>query len=182
MLCIGICQTQSDWIARVLCDALTNFGIPVIYCDGKPLDLPNHTDDATIAIFAGAHLAESDVPFDLGLFAPEYNANSVSFSAKIVVAPDTLNPSLIQTCALHHVVTYGLCRKNTVTVSSLIDGKLVVSIQRDIVTLSDAHVDEQEFHVGLNNPDAADAVLAVVTSLLLLDVSIEQISALTFLA
>lgn len=97
--------------------------------------------------------------------------------AKILIIPDTKQ---ISTLNAQEVISYGLCCKNTLTVSSCIDNTLVISLQRKIRTLGDASIEEQDFSVKISDPDEPEMILAAIATLLVSDVPINVISSLPF--
>ena len=95
--------------------------------------------------------------------------------AQLAVVPDLCKVETVRLLQPKSIVTYGLSCKNTVTVSSFIAQKLVVSIQREIKTLSGISIPEQEFSIHLTSAELVEAALASVTVLLLLDTPIPSI-------
>lgn len=176
MFCIGICQNEPDFLARIISAALTESGFPVFFCEGKAIAIPN--DDAkTVAIVVSSEPYDSNLRFDLCVYEPNFCRSTGTFSTALAIIPDSCSPRQFKNA--ESVITYGLCRKNTVTVSSLIGQDLVISVQREIPTLTGSIVDAQEFHVLLPEVDDVDDVLAVVSTLLALGVDPKKISELS---
>lgn len=101
-------------------------------------------------------------------------------SAKTLIAPDCVNVDSLSGFSAKNVVSYGLCKKNTVTVSSLIGNRLVVSLQRELPTLYGDRLLEQDFCVNLLHAENADSVLGTVALLLVCGVPPHEISELSF--
>lgn len=97
-------------------------------------------------------------------------------ASKIVISPDAKN---ISTDA-SEIITYGLCCKNTLTISSYIEDRMVLSLQRAVKTLTGKEVEVQDFPVIISDPDEPELVLAAVATLIACDIPINQISALPF--
>ncbi|MBR5478850.1 MAG: hypothetical protein IKU84_01575 [Clostridia bacterium] len=97
-------------------------------------------------------------------------------TSKIAISPDAKN---ISTDAVE-IITYGLCCKNTLTISSYIENRMVISLQRSVKTLNGNEVEVQDFPVIISDPDEPELVLAAVATLIVCDVPISQISKLPF--
>ena len=111
---------------------------------------------------------------DLSIFTTNTPENSCS--SKIVISPDA---KVIFTDALQ-IITYGLCCKNTLTISSCIGKNMVISLQRSVITLSGAEIEVQDFPITISDPDEPEVVLAAVATLIACDVPISKISKLPF--
>lgn len=173
MFCIGICQNRPDFLARIISAALTESGFPVFYCEGKAIRVPK--DDAkTLALVVSGEPYHSEIQFDLCVFEPNFHKTTDVCNATRAIIPDTFRPNDFRFA--ENVITYGLCHKNTVTVSSLIEDDLVISIQREIPTLCGGIVDPQEFHIKLAPFGEIEDALAVVATLLVFGVTPEKIS------
>ncbi|MEG2858226.1 MAG: hypothetical protein RR994_06370, partial [Clostridia bacterium] len=98
----------------------------------------------------------------------------------IVIAPGTMPASCLESLAPRSIVTYGLCCKNTLTVSSHIDGTLFITLQRALITFVGNRVEEQEFRVSVSDLSDVELVLAAVAVLILAGVPISHISTLEF--
>lgn len=176
MFCIGICQNYPDFLARIISAALTESGRPVFYCDGKVIQIPKK-DATRVTILLSSEPYDSEIPFDLCVYEPNFSKTAPTCYASLAIIPDTLRP--VQFQGAQHVITYGLCQKNTVTVSSLVGEDLVIAIQREIPTLLGETVDAQEFHVKFSQFGDINDTLAIVSTLLVSGVSPEKISELS---
>lgn len=180
MLCIGIYQKSSNDLAKVLCSALSACDFDIIFCGNRLIDIPNNDKNIPVAVIAGKNLDFVNTPADICIIESGYDGTIRLPSASIAVVPECCDIEKVNALEPKSVVSYGLCCKNTVTVSSLIDSSLVISVQREIVTLSGTRIVEQEFSVEIRSTDRVDAVLAVVSALLIADVPIEQIKQIQF--
>lgn len=176
MFCIGICQNKPDFLSRLISAAVVECGFSVFYFEGKEISIPKDCQKA-VAIVAVPLPYDSDIEFDLCVYEPEFCRNSDSLSSKLAIIPDSCKTQ--QFNGIKNIITYGLCRKNTVTVSSLIADDLVISVQREFPTLDGTTVDSQEFHVTLKSIDDVEDALALTTTLLALGVSPETITNLS---
>lgn len=176
MFCIGICQNHPDFLARMISAALTESGHPVFYCEGKIIQAPKNSADA-VTLLVCSEPYDSEIGFDLCVYEPNFSKTAHACCASLAIIPDTMHP--IQLQKSEHVITYGLCQKNTVTVSSLVQKDLVIAIQREIPTLAGEMVDAQEFHVKLSQFGDINDALAIVSTLLVSGVSPEKISELS---
>jgi len=176
MFCIGICQNEPDFLARLISAAVVECGFSVFYFDGNFTRIPKD-DGNTVAIVATNPPYDSEVEFDLCVYEPDFCRNATGVRANLAIIPDSCKTQ--QFGGIKNIITYGLCRKNTVTVSSLIADDLVISVQREFPTLCGTAVDAQEFHVTLPSVDDVDDALALVTTLLTLGVSPEKITNLS---
>lgn len=151
MLKIGVCQGKEEFLDRVLRASFDEAGMDVKILCGNNLD----TDICVLATCGELQKT----------------------SAKIVIVPDSKTfPSI----SASEVITYGLCCKNTLTVSSCIESDLVLSLQRTLVTHNGLRIEEQDFPVKLTDPDEPELILAAVATLLAADVPISVISSLPF--
>ena len=173
MFCIGICQNQPDFLARIISAALTESGFPVFYCEGKAIKVPEESAELLALVVSGEPY-DSEIQFDLCVFEQNFSRRAHVCNATRAIIPDTFHPNNLRLA--EHVITYGLCHKNTVTVSSLIGDDLVISIQREIPTLCGGTVDPQEFHITLAPFGEIEDALAVVATLLVFGVTPEKIS------
>jgi hypothetical protein len=91
--------------------------------------------------------------------------------------PDVLNPCRCRIAILpgdkkldcrylqaERVVTYGLSGKNTVTLSSAGDDRLLLALQREIIGMDGRRIEQQELVVP--NASPTNSTLAVATALL----------------
>ncbi len=150
MQTIGVNQGRFEPLDLVLRAAFNAAGVPVSIQKGR--------NDAVLCVLSA-------------------QGSAAGLSAKIAIVPGTLSCS---PTAASEIITYGLCCKNTLTVSSCIDSTLVVSLQRALVTLAGKRVEEQDFPVSISDPDEPELVLAAVAALLAADVPVSAISALAF--
>ncbi len=97
-------------------------------------------------------------------------------NADILIVADCISSHRILPLTAKSVISYGLCQKDTVTVSSLINERLVISLQREIPTFLNHIVSEQDFCIDIKSADAIDTTLGIITALLVSDVSPETIS------
>ena len=111
---------------------------------------------------------------DISIFTANTPKNSCS--SKIAISPDAKN---ISTDA-RQIITYGLCCKNTLTISSCIGCNMVLSLQRSVRTLSGTEIEVQDFPITVSDPDEPEVVLAAVAALIACDVPISEISKLPF--
>lgn len=176
MVCIGICQNEPNFLARIISATVTDCGFSVFYFDEEVIRVPKD-DSNTVAIVALNHPYDSDVEFDLCIYESDFCKKPCRVRSDLAIIPDTCKIQSLN--ELKNIITYGLCRKNTVTVSSLIADDLVISVQREFPTLFGGTVDSQEFHVTLPNVEDVDDALAIVTTLLALGVSPETITNLS---
>ncbi len=168
MVCIGICQNEPNFLARIISATVSDCGFSVFYFDSEEIRVPKEESD-TVAIVAVNKSYDSDVEFDLCVYESEFCKNLKGIRSNLAIIPDTCKTQPFH--ETNNIITYGLCRKNTVTVSSLVADDLVISVQREFPTLFGETVDAQEFHVKLPSIEDVDDTLALVTTLLALGVS-----------
>lgn len=128
----------------------------------------------------GIRLAESGDAFDTVLIGNPPPMRCDHFTSKTLIVPDCMDASELSPILADSVISYGLRRKNTVTASSLIGTHLAVSVQRSIPTLCGSTVGEQEFIVNVSHGEHSDEILGIIATLLVLGISPEDISKLTF--
>jgi hypothetical protein len=73
------------------------------------------------------------------------------------------------------IVSYGMSKSDSVTLSSIDDDSLVLSLQRELPTLSGGHLERQDIPIGRAPGTDAGDVLASGTALLMLGVSPEEL-------
>lgn len=118
--------------------------------------------------------------FDAILVGNPPPRKNITFNSRVLIVPDCLDEEKLSAAPKNHVISYGLRSKNTVTASSLIGEKLVVALQKEVPTISGNSVDEQEFSVNVRNGGQSDKILGVVSTLLALDIPVEEISKICF--
>ncbi len=110
----------------------------------------------------------------VSVFTPGIQKSSCS--SRIVIAPDS--KSIITDAS--EIITYGLCCKNTLTISSYTGNNMVLSLQRSILTLSGTEVEVQDFPVTITALGEPEVILATVATLIACDVPVPKISTLPF--
>lgn len=173
MLCIGI-QENSQQIARLLCPALLRNGVELIYCSDDIIDIPKSSSGKAVAIISGELLGNIKSQFDIFVIGDGKVKPQANIKASVVISPETIDTDIINSLSPKSVISYGICSKNTVTVSSLIETSLVVSIQRELVSLSGKRIEEQEIAIELEDAADLDSVLACIAVLFLLDIEVES--------
>lgn len=150
MLKINVLQKENELLFPVIKGSL-------LECDLNCKVLLNSKEQSDIAILS--------------------NDTQASFcDAKILIIP---NSKVIKTTA-SEIITYGLCCKNTLTVSSFIENNMVFSLQRAIRSIGGKRIDVQDFPAIISDADEPEVVLAAVSVLLAADVQIAKISSLPF--
>lgn len=129
---------------------------------------------------AGIRTVRNGDAFDAVLVGNPPPRKSIRFDSRVLIVPDCMDSEKLSAFPENNVISYGLRSKNTVTASSLIGEKLVVAIQKEIPTVNGATVDEQEFSVNVKNGGQSDKVLGIVSTLLTLNVPVEEISKIDF--
>ena len=91
------------------------------------------------------YLPEQD--YDAILVFPDTDLSLSKYCCRILIIPDELisDGAIINDTSAQCVISYGLSPKNTVTLSSTNDGKNVVALQRDIMSLDGSLILRQEF-------------------------------------
>lgn len=128
----------------------------------------------------GVRLADSSGTFDAVLIGNPPPKSRDRFTTNVLIVPDCMDASELSPLLASSVISYGLRRKNTVTASSLIGTRLVVSVQRDIPTVDGGTIGEQELIVTVNHSEHSDEILGIAAALLALGIPAEEISTLTF--
>ncbi len=130
----------------------------------------------------GADIAPlaADESYDAIIISTEAPDTIPECNTDILIIPDCMSAKSISRVSAKSVVSYGLCKKNTLTVSSLIGTRLVVSLQREITTILNSTISEQEFCIDIEHADGIDSFLGIIAALLIADISPETISRVTF--
>lgn len=97
-------------------------------------------------------------------------------ACRLLMLPGTAAP-LARRCKAACVMSYGLSSRDSLTCSSIEGSNCVLSIQRELMTLQGARVEQQELVLPALTPDPLTQ-MAGVALLLLLGVSAEEIPAL----
>ncbi len=120
------------------------------------------------------------VKLDIALLSDSFKKCPTPIASNIVIAPDSLNRRIFSSISAQSLISYGLCRKNTITASSLVGSKLAVSLQRKINDICGHTLEEQELMVNIKNGEFAQEVLGLVSLLLALGTPTSEISNLNF--
>ena len=97
-------------------------------------------------------------------------------TSKLIIVPDCLDRDLLSSFSGSTLISYGFCRKNTVTASSLVKSRLAVSLQRKISDIYGKVIEEQELIVSLHESQQPEDALGLVSALLALGIAPERIS------
>jgi len=116
---------------------------------------------------------------DIALISCNLCRRPDSVETALAIVPDCLDDDLLASFSGRRLISYGLCRKNTVTASSLIDLRLAVSLQRKIHDVHGDIIEEQEIITSLDRGERTEDALGLVSTLLTLGVSPEDISKLS---
>lgn len=162
---IGIYQNTGSKFSNILTSALCSCGHRISKC---------HNDGA-ISVYTAECASMLPDYLDVCVLESGHKKSESFPQAHTVIVPDICSVSTITQLNPKSVITYGLSCKNTVTVSSLVDTRLIISIQREIVTASGKRTGEQEFAVELSNVNQIEAVLASTALLLFMDTSVDSI-------
>ena len=128
----------------------------------------------------GVMLICQNEAYDVALVGINPPKNHLTFSSDILIVPDCINADELPSEISDKVISYGLRKKNTVTASSLIGNRLVVSVQRSIPTPSGNTVEEQEIVVNMKTPDRADDILGIISALIVVGISSDELSSFVF--
>ncbi len=125
--------------------------------------------------FTGAHPAEfAQRPPALLVIAPDATglAGAGALRPRVALVPGD-SGALAGRVRAVSAVSYGLGRRNTLTLSSLEGGSVAVALQRELVTLSGAEVERQEWVLPYDpEGQSPEELLCLVGALLLLDQSL----------
>ncbi len=176
---IGIYQNKNSSFSDNICASLSRFGFNISVCTKEKENLISSVSD-TLYIYSVESPALLPDHLDICILESGYEKSNSFPQADTVIVPDICSVSTISQLKPKSVITYGLSCKNTVTVSSLIQSKLVISIQREIVSLSKKRIIEQEFTTSLKNSNQIEALLASISLLLLLDIPSDMIKNMEF--
>ncbi len=127
------------------------------------------------ALFTGAHPADfAQRPPALLVIAPDATglAGAGLIRPRVALLPgDSL--ALASRVRAASAVSYGLGRRNTLTLSSMEGGNVSVALQRELMTLSGAGVERQEWVLPYDRARGTpEEFLCLVGALLLLDQSL----------
>ena len=128
----------------------------------------------------GIRTVQNGESFDAVLVGNPPPRKNIRFDSRVLIVPDCIDNEKLSSFPENNVISYGLRSKNTVTASSLIGEKLVVALQKEIPTVNGTTVDEQEFSVNVKNGGQSDKVLGIVSTLLALNIPVEEISKIDF--
>ncbi len=97
-------------------------------------------------------------------------------TSELVIVPDSLDRDLLSAFCAKNLISYGLCRKNTVTASSLVKSRLAISLQRKMADIYGKVIEEQEMIISLKETEQPEDALGLVSALLALGIAPERIS------
>lgn len=149
MLRIAVTQASDETVFSVIFNALSKAGGYSLRCRKKPDDERASTSDLFVMTEKAA----------AGYRREAINCRIALIPGDVVrIDWSALNASC--------VVTYGMSSKNSVTFSSL--SRPVISVQRELMTLSDFLIEQQEIPVN-SMPQISDSQnLAALTALLII--------------
>lgn len=121
-------------------------------------------------------LVESDKA-DLLLVTEKAVGNKLpvkKIQAKIALLPGDFCSDIYQNIHADCIITYGLSSKNSVTISSIDEDELLVSIQRELLNIADKVIEQQDFPVETIPELDAVQTLAVTAARLLFGFSVNR--------
>jgi hypothetical protein len=108
--------------------------------------------------------------FDLLVISPNARlTEKTDLNSGCILIPGTLLDSL-NSAGADYAITYGMSPRDTVTASSISDGGIVVTLQRELVTLSGEILERQDLPKLPLKQSAPEKMMSVLTALLLLGV------------
>ena len=116
---------------------------------------------------------------DIALVSGNLYKKPIFSEASLLILPDSLDRDIVPAFCAKTIISYGLCRKNTVTASSLVASRLAISLQRKFQDIRGNVIEEQEFIMPLNTGERAEDMLGLVSTLLAVGNSPEDISEMT---
>lgn len=126
----------------------------------------------SVRLYSAGSMGEKSRP-DLAVISPCWRGE-VSGVCRCLLVPGTMGPAAGEMRA-GWVVSYGLDRRDTLTLSSIEPGRLCGALQRELVTLDGTTVEGQEFPLSNGWKLAPMAALACVGVQLLLGVPPEGV-------
>lgn len=125
---------------------------------------------------AGAPVAFCDHdPLDLLVIGPDLPQSSGGVGCPIVLLPGTAGP-LARRLHSGCTVSYGPSPKDTLTFSSLEGRQICLAIQRELITLAGAVVDQQEVILSLPTDCSPQSFLATAGALLIIGIPPEELA------
>ncbi|NLO47788.1 MAG: hypothetical protein GX111_05645 [Clostridiales bacterium] len=119
-------------------------------------------------------LNTSDI--DLLIISPNAHfTKKTDLSAKCILLPGTLLDSL-NGVESDYVITYGMSPRDTVTASSISDDGIVITLQRELVTLSGEILERQDLPKMPLRLPPPEKMMVVISALLLIGVPPDTIS------
>ena len=114
-------------------------------------------------------LCDTQSRFDIVLISPN-TTSSGTFHTNLLIAPESINIRALEASDFKNVISYGLCRKNTITMSSLSEKRLTVAVQRKIPICSSRTIDEQEISRLLIPDLSIEENLGIIATLIAIGV------------
>ena len=99
-----------------------------------------------------------------------------NLETKILLIPGDISPKIAAGISSDWVVSYGLSGKDTITFSSLEPGFALLALQRELVTLAGAVVEQQEIPLPFPRPLSSLEVMVLYASLLVLGIPPETLA------
>lgn len=128
----------------------------------------------------GIRTVQNGDVFDAVLIGNPPPREKHQFDSQLLIVPDCIDADKLAHLPKKSVISYGLRSKNSVTASSLIGKRLVVALQTTVPTISGRTVEEQEFPISVRDEGQSDKILGIVSTLLTLDIPVEEISKICF--
>lgn len=117
-----------------------------------------------------------DMDPDLLVISPEAHIKTnEALKANCILLPGGLLDS-IGSVKTDYVISYGMSPRDTVTASSISESGVVISLQRELVTLKGEVLERQELPIMPSKKAKLEHMMAVKSALLLLGLSPEFIS------
>ena len=131
--------------------------------------LVKHTGGDALVFTRGEEISAFSGTYDLFLVAGgKTEGKTPPLQTKILLLPDKAPPEIVAGISSGWVVSYGLSGKDSITLSSLEPGFAVLTLQRELVTLAETVVEQQEIPLSVPRDLDAQEIMAIYGSLLVL--------------
>jgi hypothetical protein len=159
---LAVLEKENEKIAEAIVSAIRN--APV-------------SKEASILISHSDHdeFLETSADIDLLVISPNAHLSGKSaLKAKCILLPGTLLESLC-CVASEYVITYGMSPRDTLTISSINEEEVVISMQRELVTLFGEILERQDLPKIPLQQSSPEKILSVTGALLSIGIPFESI-------
>ena len=180
MWCYTIFDNQKHELKKLLIKGFQEQGFSCAFFEGRPDVLKNPNQPHAVALMEAAgderrRFIQSDAVIALEAAADRYTGRP--FVCKKAIIPGTSSGGLSRFAGAQSVISYGMAQTDSLSASAL-NRSTVLSIRREIITLSGQVVDIQEIPLLPKASGEIGLLMAAAATFLISDVPTDKLSSL----